>query len=308
MTDAEGPVRPSMMRAVLLRRHGSVDGLVLADVPEPSPHPNEVLVRVHAATVTRGDVVLRKLPGVLSRLFRLERKTVLGHEFAGEVEVVGDEVTRFGVGDRVFGSTTGLTQGSHAEYICVPDTGVLATVPATIKLEEAAPVPIGGLTALYFLRRANIEERKTVLIYGASGSVGTFAVQLAAHFGTEVTGVCSASNAELVKSLGANRVIDYTKGDFTDGGTTYDVVFDAVGKAPTRRSQSVLAKDGAYVSIRSTTAKERTEDLMLLRGLLEAGELRAVIDRRYPLEQVREAHRYVETGRKRGNVIITVAS
>jgi NADPH:quinone reductase-like Zn-dependent oxidoreductase len=296
-----------MMRAVLLRRHGSVDGLVLADVPKPSPHPNEVLVKVHAATLTRGDVVVRRLPGVLSRLFKLGRKTVLGHEFAGKVEAVGHEVTRFNVGDRVFGSTTGLRQGSHAEYICVPDTGILATVPATIELEEAAAVPIGGLTALYFLRRANIADGKTVLVYGASGSVGTYAVQLAAHFGTEVTGVCSAANAELVRSLGAKRVIDYTSGDFTDGGT-YDIVFDAVGKSPARRSKSVLAKGGAYVSVRSTTAKERTEDLVLLRGLLEAGELRAVIDRRYPLEQVREAHRYVETGRKRGNVIITIAS
>lgn len=308
MPDAEAPGESGMMRAVLLRKSGSVDGLVLAEVPKPSPQPNEVLVKVRVATVTRGDVVLRKLPRVLSRLFKLGRKTVLGHEFAGEVEAVGDEVTRFNVGDRVFGSTMGLMQGSHAEYVCVPDTGVLATVPATIELEEAAPVPVGGLTALYFLRKANVADGKTVLVYGASGSVGTFAVQLAAHLGAEVTGVCSTSNAELVKSLGADKVIDYTKADFTDGGTTYDVVFDAVGKAPARRSRRVLAKDGAYVSVRSTTAKQMAEDLMLLRSLLEAGELRAVVDRRYPLEKMRDAHRYVEVGRKRGNVLITFAS
>jgi NADPH:quinone reductase-like Zn-dependent oxidoreductase len=297
-----------MMRAIVLRKSGSVDGLVLADVPKPSPQPHEVLVKVRVATVTRGDVVLRKLPRVLSRLFKLERKTVLGHEFAGEVEAVGGEVVRFGVGDRVFGSTMGLTQGSHAEYLCVPDAGVLATVPATIELEEAAPVPVGGLTALYFLRRANIAPGKTVLVNGASGSVGTFAVQLAAHFGADVTGVCGTSNAELVRSLGADKVIDYTKTDLTDGGTTYDIIFDAVGTASARRSRRVLAKDGAYVSVRGTTAKQRAEDLMLLRGLLEGGELRAVVDRSYPLEKVRDAHRYVETGRKRGNVIITVAS
>lgn len=308
MPDTAGRGDSGMMRAVVLTKSGSVDGLVLAEVPKPSPQPNEVLVKVQVATVTRGDVVLRKLPRVLSRLFKLGRKTVLGHEFAGEVGALGDEVTRFNVGDRVFGSTMGLTQGSHAEYICVPESGVLATVPATIKLEEAAAVPVGGLTALYFLRRANIAPGKSVLVYGASGSVGTFAVQLAAHFGMEVTGVCSTSNAELVKSLGADNVIDYTKGDFTDGGTTYDIVFDAVGTTPARRSRRVLAKDGAYVSIRGTTAKQRAEDLMLLGSLLEAGELRAVVDRSYPLEKVRDAHRYVETGRKRGNVIITVAS
>ena len=213
------------------------------------------------------------------------------------------------VGDRVFGSTVGLTQGSYAEYICVPETGLIATVPATIKLDEAAPVPIGALTALYFLRRANIAAGKTVLVYGASGSVGTFAVQLATHFGTKVTAVCGTSSAELVRSLGASTVIDYTKHDFTEDDATYDVIFDAVGRAPDRRIKRsrVLAKDGAYVSVRSTTASQATEDLMFIRDLMEAGELRAVIDRHYRLEDVRDAHRYVETGRKTGNVVITVA-
>ena len=281
---------------------------MLEEVPKPSPHPNEVLVKVVAATVTRGDVALRKMPGVLARRIKLGRKTVLGHEFAGEVEAEGEEVTRFKVGDRVFGSTVGLTQGSYAEYICVPETGVVATVPPTIKLDEAAPVPSGALTALYFLRRANIAAGQTVLVYGATGSVGTFAVQLATHFGTTVTAVCSTSNAELVRSLGASTISDYTKEDFIQGDATYDVIFDAVGKAPEKRIKRthVLEKNGAYVSVRSTTASQAPEDLVFIRDLMEAGELRAVIDRRYRLEDVRDAHRYVETGRKIGNVLLLV--
>jgi NADPH:quinone reductase-like Zn-dependent oxidoreductase len=218
--EASGLPGSGTMRAVLLRNHGSVDGLVLAEVPRPSPKPNEVLVKVHVTTLTRGDVALRKMPAVLSRLSKLGRKTILGHEFAGVVEVVGDDVSRFKIGDRVFGSTAGLMQGSHAEYVCVPETGVLATVPDSITLEEAAPVPIGGLTALYFLRRANIEDAKTILVYGASGSVGSFAVQLAVHFETHVTAVCGTSNVELVSSLGAAHVLDYTKGDVTADGRT----------------------------------------------------------------------------------------
>jgi NADPH:quinone reductase-like Zn-dependent oxidoreductase len=297
------------MRVVQLQRHGSVDGLVLTEVPRPSPSPTEILVKIHATTVTRGDVAVRKMPALLARSVKVARKSVLGHEFAGEVEAVGGQVTRFDIGDRVFGSTRGLTQGAYAEYLCVPETGVLATVPDTVPLEEAAPVPIGGMTALAFLRRANIAEATTALIYGASGSVGTYAVQLAAHFGASVTGVCGTESLELVRSLGATRVIDHTREDVTDAGPTFDVIFDAVGKGPTRRLTRMVAEGGgAYVSVRQGLAEERTEDLILLRDLLGAGELRAVIDRRYPLEEVREAHRYVETGRKRGNVLITVAS
>ena len=296
------------MRAVLFTRSGSADRLKLAEVPRPAPEPKEILVKVHAATVTRGDVVLRKLPFLLWRLFGFRRKTMLGHEFAGEIETVGADVTLFEEGERVFGTTTGLTTGSYAEYICVPEQGVLATVPANITYEEAAPIPIGGLTALRFLRDGDIGSGKRVLVYGASGSVGTFAVQLATYFGAHVTGVCSTSNVELVKSLGADQVIDYTKQDFTEADQNYDIIFDAVGKGSPKSVKRVLAENGSYVSVRSSTKKEKTEDLLFLRDLMEAGELKAVIDRRYALEQVPEAHRYVEKGHKRGNVVITVTS
>jgi NADPH:quinone reductase-like Zn-dependent oxidoreductase len=295
------------LRAVLFTRSGSAARLELAEVPKPAPEANEILVKVHTATVTRGDVVLRKLPVLLWRLFGFRRKTMLGHEFAGEIEAVGTDVTLFKEGERVFGTTTGLTTGSYAEYICVPEEGVLATMPANITYEEAAPVPIGGLTALHFLRKGDVGSGKRVLVYGASGSVGTFAVQLATHFGAHVTGVCSTSNVDLVKSLGADEVIDYTKQDFTEAGATYDIIFDAVGKGSPRRSKRVLAEDGAYVSVRSST-QEKTEDLLVLRDLMQTGEVKAVIDRRYSLEQIPEAHRYVEKGHKRGNVVITVGS
>jgi NADPH:quinone reductase-like Zn-dependent oxidoreductase len=294
------------MRAVLFKRSGSADRLELAEVPRPTPEPTEILVKLHAATVTRGDVALRKLPLLLWRLFGFRRKSMLGHEFAGEIEAVGTHVTMFREGQRVFGTTTGLTTGSYAEYICVPEDGVLATVPANITYEEAAPVPIGGLTALRFLREGDVGSGKRVLVYGASGSVGSFAVQLATHFGAHVTGLCSTSNVELVTSLGADEVVDYTKQDFTEGGPIYDIVFDAVGKGSPKRSKSVLTENGSYVSVQSSTAKERAEDLLVLRDLLEARKVRAIIDRRYTLEQIPEAHRYVEKGHKRGNVVITV--
>jgi NADPH:quinone reductase-like Zn-dependent oxidoreductase len=294
------------MRAVLFKRSGSADRLELAEVPRPAPEPNEILVKVHAATVTRGDVVLRRLPFLLWRLFGFQRKSMLGHEFAGEIEAVGADVTLFKEGERVFGTTTGLTTGSYAEYICVPEQGILATMPPNVAYEEAAPVPIGALTALHFLREGDVGSGKRVLVYGASGSVGTFAVQLATHFGARVTGVCSTSNVELVKSLGADEVIDYTKQDFTETGQIYDIIFDAVGKGSPRRGKRVLAENGSYVSVRSSTAKEKTEDLLVLRDLMETGAIKAVIDRRYSLEQIPEAHRYVEKGHKRGNVVITL--
>ena len=293
------------MKAVLFKRPGSAARLELAQVPKPVPEANEILVRVHAATVTRGDVALRKLPVLVARLFGFKRKSMLGHEFAGEVAGVGAAVTRYSKGEDVFGTTTGLTTGAYAEYICVPADGVLATMPANVAYEEAAPIPVGGMTALHFLRKGEIASGKKVLVYGASGSVGTFAVQLAVHFGARVTGVCSTSNVGLVKSLGADEVVDYTQQDFTEAGQTYDIVFDAVGKGSPKRSKSVLTAGGAYVSIRSST-KEKREDLLFLRDLLASGEVRAVIDRRYPLEQIPDAHRYVEKGHKRGNVVINV--
>jgi NADPH:quinone reductase-like Zn-dependent oxidoreductase len=296
------------MKAVLFKRSGSADRLELAEVPRPAPEPREILVKVHVATVTRGDVALRRLPVFLWRLFGFRRKTMLGHEFAGEIEAVGADVTLFKEGERVFGSTTGLTTGSYAEYICVPEKGILATVPANITDEEAAPVPIGGLTALHFLREGGVGSGKRVLVYGASGSVGTFAVQLATHFGAHVTAVCSTPNVELVRSLGADEVVDYTVQDFTEASQVYDIIFDAVGKGSPGRAKRALAESGSYVSVRSSTAKERAEELLVVRDLLEVGEVKAVIDRRYPLEQIPEAHRYVEKGHKRGSAVITVGS
>jgi len=301
------------MKAVVCTKYGPADGLELKVVDKPSPKANEVLIKVHAATVTAGDVVLRSL--TFAPLFWLPvrtvlglppRKTILGHELAGEVESVGREVGRFRKGDKVFGTTTGLRVGSYAEYVCLPEDAVLALKPANVTFEEAAAVPVGGLTALHFLRKGYIQSGQRALIYGASGSVGSFAVQLAKHFGAEVTAVCSARNLEWVKSLGADEVIDYTAEDFTERGALYDVIFDAVGKVSESDSRKALAPNGAFVTTKRGIAKESTEDLVFLKALIESGQVTTVIDRRYPLEQIAEAHRHVESGHKKGNVIITV--
>ncbi len=299
------------MKAIVCTKSGPPNVLQFQDVKKPMPRDNEVLIRVHAATVTIGDVILRKLHPLFFlplQLSGMKRKRIPGHELAGEIEAIGKKVMRFKIGDRVFGTTTGLSVGSNAEYVCLPekwDAGVLATMPPNMTYEEAAAVPVGGMTALYILRKGNIQRQHKVLIYGASGSVGTFAVQIAKTFGAEVTGVCSTANVELVKSLGADHVIDYTKEDFTTSGLRYDVIFDAVRKTSFSRSKGALKEKGVYLSVRSSTS-EKSEDLIFLKELIEAGKIRPIIDRCYPLEQTAEAHRYVEAGHKKGNVVINV--
>ena len=301
------------MKAIVSTKHGPPDVLQLTEIEKPTPKGNEVLIKVHAATVTKGDLMLRKLHPLMyipMRLFGVRRKRIPGHEFAGEIESKGADVKRFRTGDQVFGTTTGMSVSANAEYVCLPEewgSGVLVIKPFNISYEESAALPVGGMTALYILRKGNIQSGGKVLVYGASGSVGTYAVQLAKHhFGAEVTGVCSTVNIELVKSLGADQVIDYTKDDITKNGQLYDVVFDAVGKLPSSQSKNLLKENGSYLSIQTTTS-EKTENLVTLKELVEAGKIKPVIDRRYPLEEVAEAHRYVETGRKKGNVVIAVA-
>ncbi|UCH24252.1 MAG: NAD(P)-dependent alcohol dehydrogenase [Trueperaceae bacterium] len=294
------------MKAILLKRAGRAKGLVLTEVPIPIPGQTEVLIRIHATTVTRGDVVLRKLPKLLTRLVGETPKSTLGHEFAGVVTAVGAMVDRFEVGNRVFGTTTGLTHGAYSEYLCAPQDGILATIPSGITFEDAAPVPVGAMAALHFLREGGVVSDKRVLINGASGSVGSFAVQIAKQLGAHVTGVSSTSNVELVESLGADEVIDYTKQDFTEGSQRYDVIFDAVGKTSPKRTRSVLAEHGMFVTTQKLR-QERLDDLLAVRDLVAAGVVKAVIDRYYTLEQIPEAHQYVEQGHKRGNVVILVS-
>jgi NADPH:quinone reductase-like Zn-dependent oxidoreductase len=300
------------MKAIVFTKSGSPEVLAIRDVAKPAPRADEILVKVHAGTVAVADVKVRKIPKFLQKLifplFGFGAKDIWGVEVAGEVEEAGKAVTLFKKGDRVFGTTTGQSTGGNAEYVCLPQRSknqVVGRIPGNLTFGEAAALPVGAMTALQLLRKANAGPGKKILIYGASGSVGTYAVQIARHLGAEVCGVCSAANLELVRSLGAQKVIDYTREDFTQNGDTYDIIFDAVGKLPRGKWEKVLKKNGAHVSVTSPT-KETLENLDYLIRLVEAGELKPVIDREYPLEEVPEAHRYVETGRKKGNVVVLV--
>jgi NADPH:quinone reductase-like Zn-dependent oxidoreductase len=307
------------MKAAIYEKYGSPEVLSLKDIEKPVPKDNEVLIKIHSTTVAAGDIRMRGfkvqlsfwVPARLALGLTGPKRKILGMEVSGVVESVGKSVEKFRVGDEVL-AATGFG-GGYAEYICLPDTDVVGRVviqvakkPANLTFDEAAAVPIGAMTALAFLRKANVKNRSKVLVYGASGSVGTYTVQLAKNYGAQVTAVCSGSNLELVKSLGADTVIDYAKEDFAKNGQKYDLVFDAVGKISRSKAKGSLTENGVFLSTWGSGSME-PNDLSTLSGLIEAGKLKVVIDRKYPLEQIVEAHRYVEAGHKKGNVVITVA-
>jgi len=330
------------MKAVVYTEYGSPDVLQLKEVEKPTPKDNEVLIRVHATPVNFGDIIARNLGKISPREFnmpslfwlfarmefgfRKPRKNILGSELAGEIEAVGKDVTLFKKGEQVFGYR-GMSLGANTEYLCMAESSLVAIKPANMTYEEVATVPYGALTALSLLRKVNIQKGQKVLVNGASGSIGSAALQLAKYFGAEVTGVCGTPRLEMVKALGADKVIDYTQEDFTKNAETYDLIFDILGKSSFSRCKSSLKQNGRYLlasfkmrqlvqmlwtsiigskKVICALSSESPEDLIFIKELVEAGKIKAVIDRCYPLEQTAEAHRYVETGQKTGNVVITV--
>ena len=323
-----------IMKAILYEKYGSPNVLKIKEIEKPIPKNNEVLIKVYARTVTSGDVRMRRgsiksLPlwpiSKLSIGFRKPKKNILGWDFAGEVVSVGKDVKKFKKGDEVYGLFS--KKGTYVEYISISEKGTIVKKPSNITWEEATSMPFGAITALHFLRNGNIKKGKKVLIYGASGSVGTFAVQIAKYFGTEVTGVCSTGNLDMVKSLGADHVIDYTKEDFSKRGQTYDIIFDTVGKTSFSRSKKVLKPNGFYLltvfgykeilqilwtskignkKIIGGGASGSIENLKFLNELIEEGKIKSVIDKIYPFENISEAHEYVEKGHKKGHVVITL--